>query len=231
MTVFLVHAAHVKQVPGRKTDKAEARWWATLRRDGLLNARVIPPVGPRDRRDLTRYRTKLVQERGREDNRVHGVVERANITLGAVATHMFGGSGRAISAALLEGRVDPATRAALARGRLRSQIPLREQALTGLVWDHHRRVLSIQLAHLDFLDEPLEALSDENARVLTELSGGSPRPPRPTPPTPPALRRRSPPTDSQGPLTCARAVSVLGTMPGVDPRGRSCGWRRGGRSW
>jgi transposase len=116
LTVFLVHAAHVKQVPGRKTDKAEARWWATLRRDGLLNARVIPPVGPRDRRDLTRYRTKLVQERGREDNRVHGVVERANITLGAVATHMFGGSGRAISAALLEGRADPATRAALAGG-------------------------------------------------------------------------------------------------------------------
>ena len=63
--IFLVHAAHVKQVPGRKTDKADARWPAKLMRYGLLQASFIPPVGQRDLRDLTRYRTKLVQERSR----------------------------------------------------------------------------------------------------------------------------------------------------------------------
>ena len=73
-TVFLVNAAHVKNVPGRKTDKADARWLAKLMRFGLLQASFIPPKGQRDLRDLTRYRTKLVQERVREVNRVQGVL-------------------------------------------------------------------------------------------------------------------------------------------------------------
>ena len=151
-TVFLVNAAHVKQVPGRKTDKADARWLAKLMRHGLLQASFIPPVEQRDLRDLTRYRTKVVQERSREVNRVQGVLERANIKLGSVATDIMGLSGRAILAALVEGRADPATMAELAHGRMRSQIPLLEQALTGLVRDHHRCMLALQLAQIDFLD-------------------------------------------------------------------------------
>jgi transposase len=214
-TVFLVNAAHVKQVPGRKTDKADARWLAKLMRYGLLQASFIPPAGQRDLRDLTRYRTKLVQERGREVNRVHGVLERANIKLAAVATNIFGVSGRAMLTALIEGRADPATMAELAKGRLRRKIPLLEQALTGLVRDHHRRLLTIQLAHLDFLDEQIDALTGEITRVLAELSGGEP---------PGARHDASPPagqpsTAPQAPLTFARAVSVLDTIPGVDHRG------------
>ena len=73
-TVFLVNAAHVKQVPGRKTDKADARWLAKLMRYGLLRASFIPPLEQRDLRDLTRDRTKLVQEHSREVNRVQGVL-------------------------------------------------------------------------------------------------------------------------------------------------------------
>jgi transposase len=91
VTIFLVNAAHVKQVPGRKTDKADARWLAKLMRYGLLQASFIPPQGQRDLRDLTRYRTKLVQERSREVNRVQGVLERANIKLASVATDIMGG--------------------------------------------------------------------------------------------------------------------------------------------
>jgi transposase len=169
MQVFLVNASHVKRVPGRKTDKADARWLAKLMRHGLLQASFIPPAGQRDLRDVTRYRTKLVQERSREVNRVQGVLERANIKLASVATDIMGVSGRAILAALVEGRADPATMAELAKRRLRSKIPLLEQALTGLVRDHHRRMLAIQLAHIDFLDEQIEALSAEIARYLTEL--------------------------------------------------------------
>jgi transposase len=171
LTVFLVNAAHVTQVPGRKTDKADARWLAKLMRYGLRRASFIPPVEQRDVRDLTRYRTKLVQEPSREVNRVPGVLERANIKLAAVATDIMGVSARAILAALVEGRADPATMAELAKRRMRSKIPLLEQALTGLVRDHHRQLPAMQLAHIDFLDEQIEALSAEIMHRLAALSG------------------------------------------------------------
>jgi transposase len=164
-TVFLVNAAHVKQVPGRKTDKADARWLAKLMRYGLLAASFIPPQGQRDLRDLTRYRTKLVQARSREVNRVQGVLERANMKLASVATDIMGVSGRAILAALIAGRADAGTMAELAKGRMRTKRPLLEQALTGLMRDHHRRLLTFQLAHIDFLDEQIEALGAEIMRV------------------------------------------------------------------
>ncbi len=179
-TVFLVNAAHVKNVPGRKTDRADARWLAKLMRYGWRQASVIPPLEQRDRRDLTRYRTKVVQERTREINRGPGVLERATIQLASVATDLMGVSGRAIWAALIDGRADPATMAELAKGRLRSKMPVLEQALTGLVRDHHRRLLALQVAPIDFLDEPLEALSTAITHLLTDLSAA------PTPPSPAA---------------------------------------------
>jgi transposase len=102
-TVFLVNAAQVKNVPGRKTDRAGARWLANLLRSGWLQASVIPPAEQRDRRDLTRYRATLVQERSREVNRVQGVLERAHIKIASVASDIMGVSGRAILAALIDG--------------------------------------------------------------------------------------------------------------------------------
>ncbi|MGH8059696.1 MAG: IS110 family transposase [Candidatus Entotheonellia bacterium] len=216
-TVFLVNAAHVKNVPGRKTDRADARWLAKLMRHGLLQASFIPPVEQRDLRDLTRYRTKLVQERTREVNRVQGVLERATSKLASVATDVMGVSGRAILAALVEGRADPATMAELAKGRMRSKIPLLEQALTGLVRDHHRQLLALQLAHIDFLDEQIDTLSVAITGRLTELSASDP-------PAPPADTAGA--TGSAGdacapvvPLTFTRAITVLDTIPGVDQRG------------
>jgi transposase len=219
-TVFLVNAAHVKNVPGRKTDRADARWLAKLMRHGLLQASFIPPAEQRDLRDLTRYRTKLVQERSREVNRVQGVLERANIKLASVASDIMGVSGRAILAALLEGRTDPATMAELAKGRLRRKLPVLEQALTGVVRDHHRRLVAMQLAHIDFLEEQLDTLSADIARLLNELSA--------TPPTPPpadsvgatsAAGSAAAPPPPAPPLTFARAVTVLDTIPGVNQRG------------
>ena len=216
-TVFLVNAAHVKQVPGRKTDKADARWLAKLMRYGLLRASFIPPVEQRDLRDLTRDRTKLVQEHSREVNRVQGVLERANIKLAAVATDIMGVSARAILAALVEGRADPATMAELAKRRMRSTIPLLEQALTGLVRDHHRQLLAMQLAHIDFLDEQIEALSAEIMRRLAALSGHT----VPAESPEPAGERGSAatPETADAPMTFARAVTLLDTIPGVNQRG------------
>ena len=201
-TVFLVNAAHVKNVPGRKTDKADARWLAKLMRFGLLQASFIPPKGQRDLRDLTRYRTKLVQERVREVNRVQGVLERANIKLASVIADIMGVSGRAMLEALIAGRADPATMAALAKRRMRAKIPVLEQALTGIVHDHHRQLLAMQLAHIDFLDEQIEAL---NAAIETSLK---------------ALSTAEPSREAQPlPLTFSRAVELLDTIPGIDQRG------------
>ena len=216
-TVFLVNAAHAKQVPGRQTDQSEARWLAKLRRHGLVQASFIPPVAPRDWRDLTRYRTTLVQERSRQVNRVQGVLERANIKLASVATDMMGLSGRAILRALIEGRADPATMAEWAHGRMRSPIPLLEQALTGLVRDQHRQLLALPLAHIDCLDEQLDTLSGEMTCRLTDLGAGQP-PAAPVETADPAECGADPGLAS-APMTFPQAVSVLDTIPGVNQRG------------
>jgi transposase len=215
--VFLVNASHVKRVPGRKTDKADARWLAKLMRHGLLQASCMPPAGQRDLRDVTRYRTKLVQERSREVNRVQGVLERAQIKLASVATDIMGVSGRAILAALVEGRADPATMAELAKRRLRSKIPLLAQALTGLVREHHRRLLAIQLAHIDVLDEHIEALSGEMTRCLTDLSAEAVLPASSA--SSAAADGAAEPAVPDGPLTFTRAITLLDTIPSVDRRG------------
>jgi transposase len=213
-TVFLVNAAHVKQVPGRKTDKNDARWLATLMRYGLLRASFIPPQGQRELRELTRYRTKLVQERSREVNRVQGVLARANIKLAAVATDIMGVSGRTSLSALVQGRADPVTMAELAKGRMRSKIPALEQALTGLARAHHRRLLAMQLAHLDFLDEQIESLSAEITRCLTDLSASEP-PEAPVGSIGEVERGAEP----SPPISFSQAVTLLDTIPGVDRRG------------
>jgi transposase len=218
VTSSLGNAAHVQQVPGRKTDKADARWLATRMRYGLLQASFIPPQPQRDLRDLTRYRPKLVQERSRAANRLQGVLERANLKLAAVATASMGVSGRAILAALIQGRADPATMAERAKGRMRTKHPVLEQALTGLMRDHYRRLLTRHLAHIDFLDEQSDVLSGEITRNLEALAAATPAAPDPT------ARMAEAASPGAGeipdpPLRFAQAVAVLDTSPGVDRRG------------
>jgi len=198
-------------------DMVDARWLAQLMRYGLLQASFISPQGQRDLRDLTRYRTTVVQERSREANRVQGVLERANIKLASVATDIMWASGRAILWALIEGRTDPATMAELAKGRLRSKRPRLEQALTGLMRDHHRRLLALQLAHIDFLDEQIDTLNADITRSVLAL--GPDEPPAPAIEGPRADGNGGASNMSIGLLSSARAVSVLDIIPSVDQRG------------
>jgi transposase len=228
-TVFLVNAAHVKQGPGRKTDTADARWLAKLMRYGLLQASFIPPQGQRDLRELTRYRTKLVQERSREVNRVQGVLERANIKLAAVATDIMGVSGRAILAALIQGRADPATMAELAKGRMRTKIPLLEQALAGRMREHHRRLRTLQLAHIDFLDEQIAALGAESTDYLRALEPGDPLAPPTESPGAAGEAERAAAPDVPGPRSPLCVRSRCWTLsPGSTSGAQSCWWPSGG---
>ena len=159
--VILVNARHIKHVPGRKTDVKDAEWIAQLLQHGLLKASYIPEVSQRALRDLVRYRTKLVQERSREINRVQKVLEDANIKLSSVVSDVMGVSARAMLTALVNGQEDPETIAQLAKGRMRSKIAELEEALTGRMAHHHRLMLSLHLEHIDGLNAKIERLQNE----------------------------------------------------------------------
>ena len=164
--VMVVNAAHIKTVPGRKTDVKDAEWIADLLKHGLLRASFIPDRPQRELRELTRYRRSLVQERSREANRIQKVLEGANIKLSSVATDVLGASGRAMLKALADGEEDPEALADMAKGQLRKKVEELRQALHGLMGDHQRYMLEKQLGHLEYLDWEIEALDREVARRL-----------------------------------------------------------------
>ena len=206
--VLLVNAQHVKQVPGRKTDVRDAEWLAGLLQHGLLKASFIPPALQRDLRDLTRYRTTLVQERTRVINRVQKALEGANIKLSSVASDTLGVSGRAILKGLIQGQEDPAALAELAKGRLRNKKADLKQALTGFFRPHHRFLLSHLLVHLDFLETQLSQLSDQIAQLI-EAMGVPPKDPQPPSGGSPK------PAQASG-LLPNQAMALWDTIPGVN---------------
>jgi transposase len=156
---LLCNARHVKQVPGRKTDVADAAWLCQLLEAGLLQRSFVPPKPIRALRNLTRYRKALIGERQREANRLHKLLEDTGIKLDCVASDILGVSGRAMLEALVAGTTDPQLLAELARGRLRKKIPALRQALIGRFEAQHALIVSTMLAHLDFLDQQVELLS------------------------------------------------------------------------
>ena len=169
-TVILVNARHLKQVPGRKSDVRDSQWIAQLLQHGLLRASFIPPRPQRELRDLTRHRTQLVAEQTRVANRLHKVLEDANIKLGSVASDILGVSGRAMIRALMEGEQDAAPLADRAQKQLRGKIPELERALEGRVTDHHRfmlRLLWKELASLEELIAELEGKIEQMTRPFT----------------------------------------------------------------
>lgn len=152
-TLIVVNARHIKQVPGRKTDKADCSWIASLLRLGLLQPSFVPEAEVRQLRDLCRMRTTLVRESVQVGNRLRKVLEDANIKLDSVASDALGVSGRQMVLALVHGNSDPAQLAQLARGRLRAKLPELEKALEGQVTAHHRFLLEELLRQLTFLEE------------------------------------------------------------------------------
>jgi len=212
-TVLVVNAKHIKHVPGRKTDVKDAEWIAELLSYGLLKASFVPDRPQRDMRDLTRYRTKLVQERAREVNRVQKLLEGANIKLASVATDVLGVSGRLMLKALIEGNASEKEMAEMAKGRMRSKIPELEKALTGIVSDHHRFMLGEQLAHINFMDGQIANISQEISVRLEKMSR------KQQPPTPSAgADKIEKVEDAETLLTWQAAVELLDTVPGINQR-------------
>jgi transposase len=170
VSVILVNAEHIKQVPGRKTDVKDCQWIAQLLQHGLLKASFVPPAPIRELRDLTRQRTQLIQEKSAAANRIQKVLEDANIKLASVATDVLGVSGRDMLEALIAGETDPAKLAELARKRLREKIPALRQALQGRVTDHHRFLLRMHLDHVTHLEELIGRLGTRIEEALAPFA-------------------------------------------------------------
>lgn len=173
--LLLVNARHVKILPGRKTDVADAAWLAELLEHGLLRSSFVPPPDIRRLRDLTRYRKRLIQTHTAECQRVQKALEDAGIKLDSVASDVLGVSGRLMLKALVAGERDPDVLADLAKGQLRKKLPALRQALYGRFEDHHALLVRLSLEHLEQLETMIAQLDIEVDRVIAPFSAARDR--------------------------------------------------------
>ena len=165
---ILVNAAHIKAVPGRKTDVKDAEWIANLLRHGLLKASFVKPRDQRELCELIRYRGSLIEERTREYNRMGKVLEGANIKLTSVASSISTVSGMNMVRALSEGVIDPGLLASMAKGSMRTKQGELKRALNGLVQPHQQMILKSMLDHIDQLSELITKLDTEIETRMSE---------------------------------------------------------------
>jgi transposase len=159
MDTWLLNAAHIKAVPGRKTDVKDAEWIAQLLECGLVRPSFVPPPDIRRLRMLTRYRVQLKGDRTREITRLELMLEDASIKLSSVAASLSSVSARAMLTALIGGERDPAVLADLAKTRMRRKIPALTEALTGHFDEHHAQLARSMLHRIDLVEAALAELN------------------------------------------------------------------------
>ena len=167
---WLVNAQHIHNVPGRKTDVADAAWMCRLVEHGLVRPSFVPDPGFRVARQLTRARKAITDERTRHIQRLQAVLEDAGIKLSSVASNVIGVSGRKMLDALVAGERDPEVLAEMAVRQLRRKIPDLQEALEGRFDAHHAALLAESLRHIDSADESIGRLSDRICELLAPWS-------------------------------------------------------------
>jgi len=160
-TLTLANAAHVKNVPGRKTDTNDATWLADLLAHGLIRASFVPDAATQEQRGLLRTRKQLVRERASHVQRLQRTLEDANIKLDSAVSDVMGLSGRAMIEALIAGETDPARLADLAHKRIKTSPETLREALRGRVTSHHRFLLALHLKQISALDEAIAGIDAE----------------------------------------------------------------------
>jgi transposase len=160
-TVWLCNARHVKKLPGRKTDLTDAEWLADVAAHGMVRPSFVPPLPIRELRELTRYRKTQIDARAAEKQRLEKVLQDAGIKLTSVASKVLTQSGRSMIEALAAGERDPARLAELAKGKMRPKVPALTEALAGHFGTHHAVACRRILAHLDFLNDTIGALTEQ----------------------------------------------------------------------
>jgi transposase len=179
--LILANAAHVKNVPGRKTDVKDAEWLADLMAHGLIRPSFVPDEPTQQMRDLLRTRKQLVRERSSHTQRIQKTLEDANIKLDCVVTDILGLSGRRILQALVKGETVPQALATLAHRRIHASTEELEAALRGRVTTHHRFLVKLHLDQIDAIDAAIQSIDKEvdgniepfraAAELLTEIPG------------------------------------------------------------
>lgn len=167
VALVLANAMHVRNIPGRKSDKNDATWMADLLAVGLIRSSFVPPAPIHELRDLTRTRKQLVREVGRHTQRLQKTLEDANIKLTEVISDLLGTSGRAVLGALVAGETDPHRLADLTTGRLKATREALVDALHGRVTAHHRFMLQLHLTQVDALTT---AVREVEARIREALA-------------------------------------------------------------
>lgn len=156
--LVLGNAAHLRNVPGRKSDVADAAWLADLLAHGLVRASFVAPFEQAEMRDLTRTRKQCIYEQSRQILRLQKVLQDANIKLDSVLSDVTGVSGRAMVTAMIGGENDPEKLAALADPRVRATPEVLTEALRGNVTQHHRFMLKLHLDHYDVIGKQIEEI-------------------------------------------------------------------------
>jgi transposase len=164
--LLLANAAHIRNIPGRKSDVNDATWIADLLAHGLIRGSFVPPQPIQELRDLTRTRKQMTREVVQHVQRIQRILEDANVKLSSVATDILGASGRRILVALTEGETDPEKLADLAKGRLKCSREALVGALRGKVTGHHGFLIDQHLQLIQSLDK---AIAELTARIEVAL--------------------------------------------------------------
>lgn len=177
MDITLANARHVKNLPGKKTDKSDAKWLSDLLAHGLVKPSFIQTSEFQEYKFISRDRLKRVQARSREKNKVHKILEDANIKLTSVISNLFGATGRAILNELAHSKTDPAALSRLAKGSLRKKIPTLELSLQSTFKQYHAYLLSQCLAIINLYDDQIKEMDfilknmmDKYEREVEQLS-------------------------------------------------------------
>ncbi|MCJ7842491.1 IS110 family transposase [Lederbergia sp. NSJ-179] len=167
-TLTLANAQRIKNVPGRKTDVSDANWIAKLLRAGLVESSFVPPVEFRDLRDLTRYRRKLLGHATSEKNRIHKILQDANIKLSTYVSDVFGVSGRALLESVLNGEVLEVDQVrAMVKTTLKKKVPQIVDALNSRIRLHHRELIKMHYDHLLYIEKQIKELENKINQSVT----------------------------------------------------------------
>ena len=169
VSVILVNARHIKNVPGRKTDIADSKWLASLLRHGLLRGSFIPEKHIRQWRELTRQRRKLVESLGDYKKRVHKLFETANIKLSSVVSDLFGKTGRNLIELLCreDGTLTEESIIKCSHGSLRSKAGELHRSIQGFFEKHHSFQLCSLMRIITILESEMGIISDRIAELMT----------------------------------------------------------------
>lgn len=165
--ILLVNARHIKNVPGQKTDKKDSRWITKLLLSGLLKGSFIPPKGIRELRDLTRYKRKVIEQISSEKNRIHKLLEDANIKLSSVVSNLNGATATKIIDAMIAGEEDVKELVKLRHGKMQSSVEELAASLKGNLTKHHRFMLQTIKASIESKQNIITKIDEQIDKQLT----------------------------------------------------------------